>query len=261
MLRKGQIFYERYYVDSSADGIADFKTLCCLDDPNVESRIATSADGDFFFVVKGSVVVDADVATCLAYEFAKDSREATAKRESLGIVQASVKWVNDHSHIVTNVRDLGVKGLPKCCSKTKGIWRARQDGSILAVYKDTNEVADEQVIAASDICVSIQTAAVFESLGNIGEIPQTKVTFVTKFDSTSSVSVPAILLKSLATKFLKAFSSLRKKFDQSLRIDSINRSQIVGNLKLLEPSTLTEDISHHFRRMNGKVRNSNKTHF
>ena len=131
-----------------------------------------------------SAVIDADVATCLSYEFRKESREAVAARKSNRIVEEAVHYVNKHSHLYRRVGDLGIKGLFNREFRMKGVWKIYEEsGKALLAYEDSDELDDRYPrFKIGRVAASARTACMFEPLPTIHGIPQTRVTFVGRVD-------------------------------------------------------------------------------
>ena len=150
--------------------------------PGLEIR-AVHFSGDSAVAGVSSAIIDADVATCLAYEFMKDSREAVSARKSNRIVEEAVHYVNDHSHLYRRVGDLGIKGLFNREFRMRGVWKVYEDGKALLAYEDSEELDDQYPPSKiGTVAASAQTACMFEPLPSIYGIPRTCVTFVGRVD-------------------------------------------------------------------------------
>ena len=218
-------------------------------DPGVEIK-AIQVDGASLLTGVGVTVVDADVATCLAYEFIKDNREAIADRKRKRIVEADVRNLSDHSHFYLSVRDLGVRGLFNREFRVEGVWQVFDDGTAFLAYEDTNDLDDEYPANRfGTVPASIRTAYKFEPLPAVCGIPQTKVKFAARVD------VKGIIPRSFTNRFVKKHVSnlakLRLKFERDQEIDKESLAAISERIKAKEGYN-GSDLSAQFAEMKGK---------
>ena len=216
-----------------------------------------AVDGGGIVTGYGTAIVDADVASCLAYEFKKDSREALAARKSKKITDAAIKSTSEHSHLYLNVRDLEVPGLASREFRVKGAWQVEKDGGGAAflAYEDTNELDGDFPVKAGRVRASIQTAFRFEPLPNThGCIPQTKVTFACRLDFKGTI--PTLVTNAMSRKGFQNLAKLKKRFNKSLEIDFEGRSKIVHCIKAVEGSTTADLCEVANLHMETRVRNA-----
>ena len=242
LLARGREFFER-----CNDSGMQFKTIKGPD-PDVAVRVV-HVNGDSIVTGVASTLVDADVATCLAHEFTKDSREAIAARKSKRIVEAQVKKVNDHTSLYLTVRDLGVKGLYNRWFSVKGVWQVYKQGSAFLSYEDTDELDEEFRRKAGIVAASTRTATFMEPLPSINGIPQTRVTAALRLDLKGGI--PSILTNPAAGKGFSHLSKLRHKFDQTAAIDNRSRSVIIDMIKLTKPCC-SKDLNERMKFLKGK---------
>ena len=114
MIRKGKEFYGKCKMNESVHfGVIDNSS-----DPRVKLKTFNS-DGDKLVTFMASAIIDANVVTCVAHEFIKDSREAVAARKDKGIIDAAVKRLNDHSHLYMSTKNMEESGSSVCDFRVK----------------------------------------------------------------------------------------------------------------------------------------------
>ena len=244
-IRTGRKFYERYRDESGQYKI--------LKSPYTAMEIkAVHVDGDSLMTGIGVVVVDADVATCLAYEFKKDSRAALSERKNRKLVDAAVHKLNDHSHLYLSVRDVGVRGLFNREFRVKGVWQVFKDGTALLAYEDTDDLDEEYPARRfGTVSASIQTACMFEPLPSVFGIPQTKVTFVARVDVKGIV--PATFTNAFVSRYFSNLSKMRSKFERDKEIDKTSRATICKMMKAAK-NYEGGNFSDRFTEIEHKVR-------
>ena len=219
-------------------------------DPKVKIE-GVHIDGDNFGAVMAVAVIDTDAATCLMYEYRKDSREALAARMDKGIVEAAVSNLNDHCQLYLNVRNLGIPGLSNREWRVKGVWEACDDGTYFLTYEDTDELNEQYPVKVGNVVASSRAAWLFEPLPKVGNISQTRVTLVARADIKCGIS--GFIMDRLILGFGKNLSLLRERFDRSLDIDAEKRSTIIGLMRSLEGFS-DKDFSHYFQNRRDWVR-------
>ena len=244
-VKRGHEFYRLCSIES-----ASYKTLKSQDS-GVEIK-AVHVDGASLLTGVGVTVVDADVATCLAYEFKKDSREALENRKQKRIVEAAVHKLNDHSHYYFSVRDIGVGGLFKRDFRVKGVWQVYENGTAFLAYEDTDDLEEEYPPNRfGTVTASIQTACMFEPLPAVYGISQTKVTFVARVDVKGIV--PASFTNAFVGRYFNNLSKLHLKFERDQEIDKTSRAAISKKIKAARNYN-GGDFSDRFTEMKDKVR-------
>ena len=246
ILKRGLDFYSMCSKESTS-----YKTLKSPDH-GVEIK-AVHVDGSSLLTGVGVTVVDADVATCLAYEFKKESREALRNRKRRRIVEAAVHKLNHHSHNYFSVRDLRVRGFFNRDFRVKGVWQVFDNGTALFAYEDSNDF-DEEYLANrfGTVSASIQTACMFEPLPAVCGIPQTQVTFVARVDMGGVI--PTTFTNAFVGRYFNNLSKLRLKFERDQEIEKSSRAAICEKIKAVKNYS-GRDFSDRFIGMKGKVRN------
>ena len=219
LLKRGREFYRL-----RCDEAAQYKFLESPD-PGVEMK-EVHVKGDSLASVVGVVTVDADVATCLAYEFIKDSRDSVAKRKSNKIVETAVHKLSDHSHNYLRVRDLGKRGLSNREFRLQGVWQVCEDGAAFLAYEDTSALDKQHPDKIGNVAASAQTACVFEPLPAVCGIPQTRVTLASRVDCKASYANASL------GKLFNNLSKLRLKFQRDHEIDEASRALISRQIQL-----------------------------
>ena len=245
IIKRGREFYQMCSIES-----ASYKILKSQDS-GVEIK-AVHVDGASLLTGVGVTVVDANVATCLAYEFKKDSREALESRKRKRIVEAAVHKLNDHSHNYFSARDLGVRGLFNREFRVKGVWQVFDDGTAFLAYEDTNDFDEEYPTNRFGIVTaSTKTACMFEPLPAVYGISQTKVTFVARVDVKGIV--PASFTNAFVGRYFNNLSKLHLKFERDQEIDKTSRAAISKKIKAARNYN-GGDFSDRFTAMKDKVR-------
>ena len=245
IIKRGREFYQMCSIESTS-----YKTLKSQD-PAVEIK-AVHIDGSSLLTGVGVTVIDANVATCLAYEFKKDSREALESRKRKRIVEAAVHKLNDHSHNYFSARDLGVRGLFNRDFRVKGVWQVFDDGTAFLAYEDTNDFDEEYPTNRFGIVTaSTKTACMFEPLPAVYGISQTKVTFVARVDVKGIV--PASFTNVFVGRSFNNLSKLHLKFERDQEIDKTSRAAISKKIKAARNYN-GGDFSDRFTAMKDKVR-------
>ena len=246
-VKRGREFYRMYSAESASES-ASYKTLK-TPDPGIIVK-AVHVNGSSLLTGVGVTVVDTDVATCLAYEFMKDSREALENRKQKRIVEAAVHKLNSHNHLYFSVRHTGMRGLFNREFRVKGVWQVFEDGTAFLAYEDTNDL-DEEYPAnrLSTVTASIRTACMFEPLPPVFGIPQTKVTFVARADMKGVI--PTTFTHQFVGRYFNNLSKLRLKFERDQEIDGMSRAVICKKIK--EPRVhRASNLSKRFAEMKGK---------
>ena len=196
-------------------------------------------------------VIDADAATCLAYEFTKDSRSAIAARKAKGIVEVVVKELNKHCRLYLSRRHFPAPGLSDREWRMKMVWERCDDGTYFLTYEDTNELDNEFPVENGNVVASSRAAYLFEPLPKVGNIPQTRVTFVARVDIQFNIS--SFIMNRLILGTGKNVSLLRKRFDRSEEIDAESRTCISHMIKTQKYSDDGTHYAPNFVERNGKV--------
>ena len=250
IIRRGkqQLSQERYILEADK--------VVIKEDTGVVVKVS-HVDGVGAVKGSGAISVDASVAACLAHVFVKDDLESTvaaAEREGEG-VPTVVKKLNNHSHLYFSGSDPDNRGFSSCAIFAKGVWQVDRGGTAFLVYEDASPkdlVKDFPMEAGSSKTASVHLAFMFEPLGSVTSrlIPQTKVTAVASFDFRQQLSSAAVNF--MAAQVCKHLSDLRIKFDRSIEIDDVRRSDITERIKLAKRFT-GGDFASRFEDKDGKV--------
>ena len=126
-------------------------------------------------------IVDAPIVEVAAWEMAKMSRENQKEHVAFGSLDRDLVRINDHQNIYHVVNDLSIpKFLPRQFVSMV-VWKWDEDKQELTVVADSVEHTDfperKEYLRASStsICTYKQEA-------DVGEIPQTKVTWTQQMD-------------------------------------------------------------------------------
>ncbi|GMI44875.1 hypothetical protein TrCOL_g12708 [Triparma columacea] len=218
---KGKEFYEkckesvRTYNLNSPDEKVDLKGVH-VDGESLGSGVAVT-------------VVDASVEECAAHAIMNlNSREKMNNLRKYGIVEMTVKKVNDHSLYYFTTRDLGIPGIALREFRAKVTWMKANGGNKDTVwinFNSTDGLMEEHPVKRGNVVASIHTFWVFEELNFKGQVPQTRVTMQSQVNLHSPI--PTQIMNGLGSGLLKGVSILRKKFDKSKEIDAFKRQQII----------------------------------
>jgi hypothetical protein len=204
-------------------------------DDFVEMRGA-HVDGDSHGVAIATTTVDTSVYECAAQRIIDlNSRYTMKTLKQWGIVDLTVKNINNHSQYYFSTRDLGIPGFAYRDFRTKVTWKKETvDGRdvVWINIQSTDDLTKDYPVKFGHIVGTAHTIWMFESLPPLGGIPQTRATMQTQVDLHSSI--PNAFIEKLGTKFLASASRLRKKFDKTNAIDKPRRIEIVKKMKDLK---------------------------
>ncbi|GMI01553.1 hypothetical protein TrLO_g10206 [Triparma laevis f. longispina] len=200
---------------------SDYKVLNA-DDPRVSLRSA-HLENDKLVTGIAEAVVDADLEQVAAWEYLKNTRESVKAFVSKGGVNRFVKKINNHTQYYEQTRDFKFLGLRPREWRSKVIWKKATENRIVIVYEDTTEMDKERPRDGNVVGASTRTAWVFERLGEVEGIAQTKVTFVSRGDFKGGL--PTFIMNKLVKNLTKSLIFMRVKFDQSLEIDAATRGR------------------------------------
>ena len=252
MIQKSRDFYNLYA--SASKNNNNYKRVKTPD-----SRVTTKGihiDGDHMAAGKTTTVVDADVATCLAYCYIKDSRAARESRKKKRILEAAVRKINDHSQLYLSIRDIKVPGLANREWRCRALWEAcGENGAYFLTFFDTQDLNEEFPVKANNVVASSHTVYLFEPLEKIGSIPQTRVTTVARVDIKGSVQT--IFMKRLMVGYSIGVSMMRQTYDRSDEIDAENRLLISRRIRAEKSRSDEADYALKFAERIGKVKVKN----
>ena len=200
--------------------------------PEVKAT-AASVEGGTLLTGLGIALVDADVATCLAFVFTGGT-----DGERNGRKGAVMKKINDHSHLRFATGGIGTQSNASSEFFCRGVWEFRggeQDGTALLAYEDAQEGTGQEILPflAGNVIASLQSAFLFEPLESIGLVPQTKVTAVAKVRLKGNLSTGVALDSAIKKASLHLFK-LQATFDKSAEIDRIRLLSVVPRIERLK---------------------------
>ena len=126
-------------------------------------------------------IVDAPIAEVAAWEMAKMSRENQKEHVAFGGLDRNLKKINDHQNIFHAVYDLSIPGFLPRQWVSMLIWKWDEDKHELTVVADSVEHTDfperKEYLRASGSALHK-----YKREAEVGEIPQTKVTWTQQVD-------------------------------------------------------------------------------
>jgi hypothetical protein len=226
-IRSAKEFYKKC---KEGTGSREFRS------PDFKVEMRGSHDGDSQPFAIATTTVDASVYECAAHAIVDlNSRYAIKTLKQYGIVDFTVKNINNHSLYYFSTKDLGIPGFAYRDFRTKITWkRENLDGRdvVWINFQSTDDLTKEYPIKFGHIVGTSHTIWMFESLSPLGGVPQTRVTLQTQVDFHSPI--PYAVIEKLGTKFLSNASRLRKDFDKTNEIDKPRRMEIVKKMKDLK---------------------------
>jgi hypothetical protein len=122
-----------------------------------------------------------------AWELAKMSRESMKEHVAFGGLDRDLVKINDHLDVYNNVIDLAIPGFLPRQWVTITAWKWSEDRKELTIVDDDTEHDDfpegnEFERASATTMVKYETAA------DLGEIPQTRVTYTLQVDLAGRIS-------------------------------------------------------------------------
>jgi hypothetical protein len=126
-------------------------------------------------------IVDASIAEVAAWEMAKMSRENMKGHVEFGGLDRDLVKINDHQDIYHGVFDLSIPGFLPRQFVSRIVWKWAGDKKELTVVADSVKhtefpVRKEYLRASSTVLCKYKQEA------DVGEIPQTKVTWTQQVD-------------------------------------------------------------------------------
>jgi hypothetical protein len=211
--------------------------------------------GDGNGVARGNTVVDASVEECAVWEMCKASRENWKHHVDFGGLERTFRKVNDHGNIYHVVYDLKLPGLSPREWVTLGIWKWKNTSS-LEVFAFSADLGDfptrENYVRASSL-----VHYTYDELEMVSGTPQTRVTM------TQSVDLKGVLPKwaadGVAQSNLMYLSKMRLRFDQSSKIDALEREKITSSIRrdgevyTQEENEIVEEGLSHFGLFEGEI--------
>ena len=197
-------------------------------------------------------VVDADPATVAAFDYIKNSREKNYRRkQQRRIVEYNVVNINDHAHLIQQVRDFALPGFSKREWRLHCTWR-KENSKLWVVYADTDKL-DATVPKTKDhVSATALFVCCYEKIENNSGFPQTMARYVAKIDLCGAV--PSTIMKQFANKFTVQLREAKIKFDNSKAVDASSRKRIKSNIKgiaITQSMELQTFVIHSFREVKG----------
>jgi hypothetical protein len=169
-------------------------------------------------------IVDAPIAEVAAWELAKTSRENQKAHVAFGGLDRNLKKINDNQDIFHVVYDLSIPGFLPRQFVSRVVWEWAADETELTVVADSVEHTDfpkrkEYLRASSTVVVKYKQEA------EVGEIPQTKVTWTQQVDLGGRI--PKRAQNQQGVGQLMYLSTMRKRFDKSLAMDAASNLRVL----------------------------------
>lgn len=197
-------------------------------DPLVDLKLVHT-DGENLVSALATTIVDASADACCVEEFSSlYSREFNRSLEGIGIIDATVIHINDHSLYYLTTRDLGIPGMAQREFRLKVLWKTDHDGNVIIDITNTTGCDKSHPVKPKTVAASAHTVWKFQALPPIENVSQTRVTFMSRADLKGTI--PSQIINKMVPKFASIVPDLRKKFDRKREIDALNRSLIVKRL-------------------------------
>jgi hypothetical protein len=145
-----------------------------------------------------------------------------------GGLERSVTEINKHSFTIHLVHDFGIPGFLPREFVQKFMWRWENDYTLLVAYDSYASPTFPE--SSKYVRATATTLAKFEALEPIGEVPQSRLTWLQHPDMGGYI--PKKAMASAATKQLMYASKLRSMFDRSVRVDALRRSDFERRVML-----------------------------
>jgi len=94
------------------------------------------SDGESLAVGVFSSEIDADLEVCVAYEFAKETRERLSELKKKRVTKQKIIKENDHCQLYLTERNFGIPGLLPRDGRVMGMWK-RDGNTCWIAYEDT----------------------------------------------------------------------------------------------------------------------------
>jgi hypothetical protein len=202
-------------------------------------------EGDKCQRVTATTVIDASAEECASFSININSRLFEKTARDIGITNFTVKEINNNTFYFFCITDYGIQGVSQKETRSKVTWMKEWDGSIVVDFADTEDLLDEFPVTSGCDLASGQTTWLFRPLDQVGDVPQTAVTFTARLDVVSG-GIPASALHKVAQRFLNQVITMFTQFNKSKQIDASRRSQLVAQMKELEVDRSKEDFKSKF---------------
>jgi hypothetical protein len=177
-----------------------------------------------------TAVVDASIEDCAAWELSSMSREQTKSHHERKGLGRSLTAANPHCYVYHLVVDLHLPGFQPREWVLRQVWKWDGDSrDRLDTVAENFENPESYPINPKYVRAKAFPHMRYEKLEPIGELPQTRVTYIQGFDLGGFI--PKWVVSKGGVNQLMHLSAMRKKFDQSLEIDAANRARTVTMIK------------------------------
>ncbi|GMI34230.1 hypothetical protein TeGR_g7990 [Tetraparma gracilis] len=177
---------------------------------------------------RATTIVDASIAEVAAWELAKMSRENLKEHVAFGGLDRNLVRINDHQNIYHVVYDVSIPGFLPRQWVSRLVWKWEEDKKELTVALDTIEHGAfpkrKEYLRASTT-----TLVKYKQEANVGEIPQTKVTWTQQVDLGGAI--PKWVNNRQGVSTLMYLSLMRERFDRSLELHGKKREELVKMIK------------------------------
>jgi len=183
-------------------------------------------NGESSAIARGSVIIDASVEECAAWEMSKMSRENKKVQHADGALESALHFENGHHNIYHLVSDLGIPGFLPREFLLSQIWMLQEDRLVVG-YRSLELVAfplRPQYVRGTSLALWE-----YEELQQAGNMPQTRATYWCQVDIKGRI--PKFVVNGQAANQLAYLSTMRKRFDKSLENDCATRAL---NIEMIE---------------------------
>ncbi|GMI03032.1 hypothetical protein TrRE_jg6241, partial [Triparma retinervis] len=233
MLERGSVLFKMLTGRSS-----DLRVQLKSSHTAVTARCGFTNDGDAkYFAAYSSVVVDADVDSCLAYAYLMDSRERMMS-SNYSIISKIHKKTGDHSCIVLNkLKSKLGKRRRQAIMLSKVIWKRNLKSKTAMLYMEDNEELKRSISVLKNVDAKIIKNG-FSSAGHKvvlllkklpereGKVAQTWLKLYSVVDLNSLDALPRKHKMRVTKSFTEVASAMRQRFDRSQDIDLKNMAKV-----------------------------------
>ena len=238
MLERGSVLFKMLTGRSS-----DLRVQLKSSHTAVTARCGFTNDGDAkYFAAYSSVVVDADVDSCLAYAYLMDSRERMMS-SNYSIISKIHKKTGDHSCIVLNkLKSKLGKRRRQAIMLSKVIWKRNLKSKTAMLYMEDNEELKRSMSVLKNVDAKIIKNG-FSSAGHKvvlllkklpvreGKVAQTWLKLYSVVDLNSLDALPRKHKMTLTKSFTEVASAMRQRFDRAQDIDLKNMAKVSEQIK------------------------------
>jgi hypothetical protein len=261
VIREEPQFYdpeEMEMIERSKFRLAAFKEedFYILDSPDhlVEMKFDNKDEGG---IGRAATVVDASIEECAAWNMSNLSREHTKRYRERNGINRSLTDTNQHCSIYHLVVDLQISGLQLREWVTRRVWKWDGDSKDrLEIFVENFEDSVNYPVNPKHVRAKAFAHFSYEKLEPIGEIPQTRVTYVQALDMGGII--PKRVASKGAVSQLMNLNAMRERFDKSAEIDAASRARIVAMINKhadaysAEENKVIEDGLENFKMFEGQ---------